>query len=216
MNAKKYIVAGAVLNTVLLGFAVSFSHHRTSETPRVEASLNRAALTGDSGKFGPIVSTVLPAGTDASPIILDLETGRMMPQPAADDLAARGDAIMNWIRSNGLDLSCTIWRGGAACVTHDMTVVPVGQKCWDQSTEQELISNPALTSAAHSPRRLLLTGNDRPNTYIFRTAEGTLGMLRIIGSSQADGGMKVSYKLINPAQSIAAAKSATNSAVVSR
>jgi hypothetical protein len=217
MNAKKYIVAGMVLNTVLLGFAISLSHHRTWETPRGDVIANKLALTGDSGKFGPVIDTVLPPGTDTSPVILDLETGRLMPQPPVDDLSARGEAIMNWIRSNGLDLSCTTWSGGAACVTHDMTILPVNRKCWDQTTEQEIINNPALAPVPHSPRRLLVIGNNHPDTYIVRTAEGTLGMLRIVGWSQADRGVKISYKLINPAQSIAGGKlSDPERAVVSR
>jgi hypothetical protein len=217
MNAKKYIVAGMVLNTVLLGFAISFTHHRTSEAPRGNAVLTRTALTGDSGRFGPVIETVLPPGADTSPVILDLETGRLMPQPPVDDPDAQGQAIMSWIRSNGLDLSCTTWSGGSACVTHDMTIVPVDRKCWEQTTEQEIINNPALASVPHSPRRLLVAGNKQGDTYIFRTAEGTLGMMRIVGWSQADRGVKINYKLINPAQSIVGGKlSDSERAVVSR
>src|SRR5436190_2627858 len=61
MNAKKYLIVGAiVLNTVLLAFAASFSHHRTSETRRCADDLRRTALSGPSGKFGPVIETILP------------------------------------------------------------------------------------------------------------------------------------------------------------
>jgi hypothetical protein len=42
-------------------------------------------------------------------------------------------------------------------------------------------------------------GNNRPDTYIFRTGDGTLGMLRIVGLSQHSQGVKIRYKLLNQA-----------------
>src|SRR5207245_857365 len=99
------------------------------------------------------------------------------------------------------DISCSVWSSGATCITYDMIIVPVETKCWEQTTEQELLGNPALAPVRHSPRRLLVLGHDRPDTYIFRTAEGTLGMLRILGLSQHKQGVKIRYTLINPAKS---------------
>src|SRR5438874_2741815 len=78
-------------------------------------------------------------------------------------------------------------------------------------------SNAALTPVHHSPRRLLVLGNNRPDTYVFRTAEGTLGMLRIVGLDQHRRGVTICYKLVNPAKSIVATRlSGSQPAVVSR
>jgi len=207
MNAKKYLVAAIVLNTVWLAFAAPVCHQLTRETQRGVNDLRAMALTGPGGKFGPAIETVLPgAKTEGPTEILDLETGRTLPQPPFEYFNSRADAIMAWIRSHGLDISCSLWSSGAACVTYDMTLVPVAGKCWEETTEQELLGNPALAPVRHSPRRLLVLGPNRPDTYIFRTAEGTLGMLRIVGLGQDGRGVKIRYKLINPAKSIAAAK----------
>src|SRR5436190_24192582 len=111
---------------------------------------------------------------------------------------------MGWIRANGLDISCNAWSSGAACVTYDMTIVPVEAKCWEATTEQELLGNQALVPIRHSPRRILVVGHNRPDTYAFRTAEGTLGMLRIVGLDQQERGVKICYKLVNPANSVVA------------
>jgi hypothetical protein len=204
MNAKKYLVAAMALNTALLAFAVSVSH-RPSELQRHPDKLGTLALTGPSGKFGPVIETVLPAQTEGPAQILDFETGRALLQPRLDDLNSRADTIMAWIRSNGLDLSCSTWSGGrAACITYDMAILPIETKSWDQTTEQELLANPALAPTPHSPRRLLALGHDKPDTYAFRTAEGTVGILRIVGLDQHERGVKIRYKLIYPAQSIAA------------
>ncbi len=218
MNTKKYLVTAMVLNTVLLAFAVSLGHHPAYETQRGANDLRKTALTGPSGKFGPVIETVLPgAKTESAPEILDLETGRMLHEPPFEYFDSRVDAIMAWPRSHGLDISCSVWSSGATCVTYDMIIVPVEGKCWEETTEQELLRNPALAPVRHSPRRLLVQGNNGPDTYIFRTAEGTLGMLHIVGLDQHGRGVRIRYKLVNPAKSIVATRlSGSQPAVVSR
>jgi len=204
MNAKKYLVAAIILSTVAPAFAASDCQHPACETRRNAKDFNQTALAGP-GKFGPVIETILPdAGTDRSVEMVDLETGRALVQPPIEYFNSRAEAIMGWIRSNGLDISCFLMSGGGACVTYDMTVVPVDGKCWEQTTEQELLANPALAPVRHSPRKLLVVGQNRPDTYIFRTAEGTAGMLRLVGVGQQERGVKVRYKLINPTKSVAA------------
>jgi hypothetical protein len=200
MNAKKYLVAAAiVLSAVLLALAASSFW----QTKPGDHEPGRAALTGPGGKFGPVIETVVPAAkTNGTTDMLDLETGRVQPLPPFEYFNSRADVIMAWIRSNGLDISCSVWPNGAACVTHDMIIVAVDGECWKETTEQELIGNPALASGRHSPRRMLVLGHDRPDTYVFRTGEGTLGMLRIVGLSRHGRGVNICYKLINPAKSL--------------
>jgi len=196
MNAKKYFVAAIVLSAVLLAFATSFS---IWQTKRGDNEHNPTALTGPSGKFGPVIETVLPpAKTNGTTEIFDLETGRVLLQPPFEHFNSRPDAIMGWVRSNGLDISCNVWSTGATCITYDMTVVAVEGKCWEETTEEELVADPALALGRHSPRRLLVLGHNRPDTYMFRTGEGTLGMLRIVGVNQDGSGVKICYRLINP------------------
>lgn len=200
MNKKKYFVAFIALNTVLLALAASFAHQRRAETQPGSNLSKKPALTGSSGKFGPIIETVLPSRTETSVDILDLETGCARRQPSLAHFNSRADALMGWIRSNGLDISASLWPGRAACVTYDMTIVAVEAKCWEQTTEAQLLANPALAPVTHSPRRLLVMDEARPTTYFFRTGEGTLGMLQLVGLSQH--GVKIRYKLINPSKQV--------------
>lgn len=205
MNAKQYLVVAIALNTVSMTFSACMDHQPPSQTREragssdVRSPSSRAA----AAKFGPTMETVLPAATTESTEILDLETGRALPQERFEHFNFRADAIMAWLRSHGLDISCKVWSGGAACITYDMAINPVTGKCWEQITEQELLGNPALAPAPHSPRRLLVLGQNRPDTYVFRTGEGTFGMLQLVGLSQHGQGMKIRYKLINPAKSAA-------------
>jgi|SRR5215813_3882243 len=203
MNAKKYFVAVIVLGTGLLGFGALIW-----QTQHGGNCLSKA-LTGPSGKFGPKVETVLRDANTQSPAnLVDLETGRALVQPSLDRFKYRAEAIVGWIRANGLDISCFVWSGRAACVTYDMTIVAVEGKCWEETSEGQLFDNPALAPGQPSPRRLLVLGPNRPDTFMFRTREGTLGMLRIVGVvglGQHAQGVKICYKLINPAKSLSVA-----------
>jgi hypothetical protein len=199
MNAKKSLIAAIVLSTVLLTVAASFCEHLTRPTQR-----NCTALTGPAGKFGPVIEAIVPAAKSKGVEILDLETGHALLQPSPEYFDSRPDTITAWIRFNRLDISCFVWSCGAACVTYDMTIVPVERKCWEQTSEEALRDNPALAPVPHSPRRLLVLGKDQPDTYIFRTGDGTLGMLRLVDLKVEGRGVKIRYKLINPARSFAA------------
>jgi hypothetical protein len=165
MNAKKYFVASIVLSAVILAFAAA----SVLQTKRGDNKPGAMALTGPCGKFGPVIETVLPAaktkGATDMRDILDLETGRALLQPSFEHFNSRADAIMGWIRANGLDISCHVWASGAACVTYDMTLVAVEGKRWEEITEEELLGNPALAPGQHSPRRQLVLGQNHPDIY---------------------------------------------------
>jgi hypothetical protein len=206
MNGKKCFVAAIVLNTALVAFAACLNH-RLQTLSRDGKGMNEEmamTLSGSGGKFGPIMEMELAAAkSDGLCEISDLETGRTLVQPPAEHFNSNARAIMSWIRSNGLDISCLVWPAGATCVTYDMIVKPVEGKCWEETTEQELLGNPALAPVSHAPRRLLVVGDNLPDTYVFRTGEGTVGMLRIVGLSEHRPGVKIRYKLINRAKSLA-------------
>lgn len=206
MKFKKYFVTAIIVNTLVLVFIACFCRHFLCEAEAGEANdLRMAAIIGPGGKFGPVKEITLPAAETNKPAeIRDLETARTMPEPALEEFKFDAHAIMAWIRSNHLDISCFVWRSGAACVTYDMTVAAVESKCWDTTKEEDLLANPALAPRTHSPRRLLVLGENHPDTYIFRTGEGTLGMLRILGLNQDRSGVKISYKLITPVRSVSA------------
>jgi hypothetical protein len=204
MNAKGNLVSVTVLKSLLLASAACFcGEAQAGETndPTI------AALLSPGGKFGPVVQATLPAADETGyGKILDLESGRALLQPPAEHFNYNAGTIVSWIRSNGLDISCFVWSSGGTCVTYDMNVVAVDSKCWEKTTEKDLLTNPALAPRTHSPRRLLVVGDNRPDTYMFRTAEGTLGMLRIVGLSQDGQGVKICYKLVNPVKSVSVAQ----------
>jgi hypothetical protein len=201
MNANKYFVAAIVSGAVILTFA-SYAFRQRTVDNHERGSM---ALSGSAGRFGPTIETIVPAAKKEGDLeILNLETGRAMLQPPLEHFNSRAEDIMAWVKSNGLDISCSAWSGGGVCVTYNMLVVAVDGKNWDQITEAELAGNPALDAGQNSPRRMLVLGQNRPDTYAFRTCEGTLGMLQL-GLSQNGKTVNIRYKLIHPAESLAVA-----------
>lgn len=196
MKKNKYLVSAILLKAISLTLATSICQLLSSAQAADEPAAG--AMGGPTRKFGPTLEMVLPAAATEQPEILDLETGRLTRQEPLDHFKFRADAIMGWIRTKGLDISCKVWSTGATCVTYDMTTVAVAGKCWDSITEEEILGNPALAAKGHSPRRLLVLGQNRPDTYIFRTGEGTLGILQIVGLSDHGAGVKIRYKMISP------------------
>jgi hypothetical protein len=206
MNRKKLFVTAIAVNTAVLTFAACFYHLVACQAHERGDDLKKTALAGVSGKFGPVIETVLLSGnTNGTTDILDLETGRVLRQESAESFNFRVDAMMAWIRTNGLDISCFVTSSFAACTTYEMNLLPVERKCWDKTTEGELLRNPALAPRTHSPRRQLVLASYRPDTYVFRTGEGTLGMLQFVGLAQDGHGVKIRYKLIAPAKALSAA-----------
>ena len=203
MNANKRFVIVTVPNAMLLLAAVACCYwvgYRWlspggGRMARTEAGAHPAARLQGSNGFGPEVVAVLP-GNEKRPELLDLETGRRLAQPDFERSKLCGAAIMAWIRANGLDISGSIWPGGAACVTYNMRVVPVEAQCWEKTLAEDLLDNPALAPNQPAPRRLLVLGHGRTNTYLFRTGEGTSGMLQIVGLSKDGLGIQIRYRLV--------------------
>lgn len=206
MNRKKFFIAALALNTAALAFSPCFYHLLACQDHESGSGPKQTALSGPSGKFGPVIEAILPtANADGRAQILNLETGHAKLEPGLEEFRFRGDAIMTWIRTNGLDISSKVWSTGATCITYDMVVVPVEGKCWTETTEVDLATNPALAPRRHSPRRQLVVGDKNPSTYMFRTGEGTLGLLQVVGLTPGKQGVKIRYKLINSGAQLAAA-----------
>lgn len=204
-NPNKWLFAAAVV--VLLAAATDLSRSvqrwQTSGAPgqafpehgsHQGVTLTRIAGSGQG--FGPVVEATLPAvGNNGEIQLLDLETGRWLIQPRNDRFNGDPAALVSWIRTNSVHISGRVWSDGSAdCVTYNMTVVAVEPGCWSKAGDLPVI--PVLGPGQHSPRKLLVLGGDHAGTYAFRTDEGTLGMLCLVGLSDDHQGVIIRYKLL--------------------
>lgn len=206
---KKWFLIAAIAGAVILAAIAYFpqkvlrrqpssAHSRATPESGFHPEVTLTRVSGSGQGFGPVVEATLPAErSDGATESLDLETGRWLTVPALERLNEDVGAMIAWIRTNGLNISCRVWSdGSAACVTYNMTVVPVETKCWNEPAADDFPGFPVLAPGEHSPRRLLLLGPGRAETYVFRTDEGTLGMLRLVGLSEDEPLMRIRYKLL--------------------
>ena len=195
-----YLTRGAFPQQALPGEARS--NAETGPRPPIHLVQVADASLG----FGPTLEARLPGlGSDCSTEILNLASGRCLPVPRLEQFNGEPVALVHWIRTNGLNISGQIWSGGpAACVTYNLTLVPLDTKSWDTSVAQEIPSLPFACASQHSPRRLLVLGNNRPEVYAFRTDEGTVGMLRLVGVSDDRQEVIIRYKLVQAPEEAAA------------
>jgi len=209
MHAKQWFLTAAGLGAVLSAATVYAWRKAPSSQPARGAASSVAEVGSHSAVklahsaaarlgFGPEVEATLPAeSSDGQTEILNLETREWFSSPGLKDFNGDARTLMSWIRKNGVNISGRVWPdGGAACVTYNMTVVPVPAKCWEEATAEDLRGIPVPALNQHSPRSLLALETGHPETYLFRTDQGTLGLLRLVGLSEDQRGVQISYKSV--------------------
>lgn len=129
---------------------------------------------------------------------LDLETGRCLTEPELDYFVNRKALRLDWLRTNNLDLLAAVYHDRSYCYfPRHMTVAPVDGKLWEQATPEEIASHPALRSILNPIRSAASPPKGKIATYIFRTEQGTFGILRVLGLDPSQRQLKLHYKLAN-------------------
>ena len=140
--------------------------------PSIERSLNRS---GNKRRY------------------LDLDTGRLFGVPDSIPESMPGPArrarLKTWAKKHGVDLCAADILWG-----FQMVVLPGVRGDWDEVPAPGLLrvmaGKPLQTPAAMPPRTSL------PTTYLFRTREGGIGVLQIVGFTEKHRGYKIRYKML--------------------
>jgi len=156
--------------------------------------------TGKTLAFGPVIELDVP---DLG--LLDLDRGEMMRPPAHLD-GADGEAMVEWTRETGADLAAATepmdgWRG---LVGYDMATGPVSTaETWDQVTANhvaELTGRLREATPAWMPRRTGSLPVVAGSAYAFKTREGGMGILQIVGFTEDPKGVRIRYKMVQRAE----------------
>jgi len=136
------------------------------------------------------------ADTSARPLWLDLETGRCLIDPDRDYIAGGSAVLSEWVRRHGLDVYATVDRDGSFCLyPRYMAVAQVDGKLWQQASLEEIASHPALQSMARPYGRALLFKDRAEGTYLFRTKDGTSGILQVQRTEDSLPELRIRWKL---------------------
>jgi hypothetical protein len=146
--------------------------------------------------FKAVVETVLksPEGGGRVAELLDLDTGRRATNASFGDNDRETHA---WIREHKLDLLGVIEKGEFGVLCMDMVVPPAPNNSFDQLTPQQVLTNWHL--AQGEPNKITALVQEKTDTFFFRTRESGRGVLQMIGAVEEPRGVKIRYKLVDPA-----------------
>jgi hypothetical protein len=212
MKTKILLVLSVGLNVTLLGATVYLSKQipevNYAEADPVFTSLvgsQAPGVTHDSAprqiRYGAVIETSLPVLRDGErPEILDFETGHSLREPGIEFFGHNARANVAWIRANGLDISAIALReGGFMCITYYAAAIPIEAQRWDEPFPVELAAHPDLARFQDAKRNVLLHEPGKSNTFLFRTLEGTTGILELLSISPDRRHVSIRYKLLQPA-----------------
>ncbi len=132
---------------------------------------------------------------------IDLDSGKTFTLPSALVNVSDVNAMMNWIRSNSIDAQCVMTNSVSGIGGVDTTVTETYKTAWDQMSAEEIISDiRRLGSADNKPTftsfLIKAKADDLPKTCLFKTREGRIGILQIIGFTDNPKGINIRYKMV--------------------
>ena len=157
-----------------------------------------APASGGKATLGPVVELTVNDYNVRKDMFVDLDSGRLFTPPA--DLGnIQTEAGARWIRENGIDA-----RGNTSPSLHglegfDMAILPFASERWDGVTAQNIPAEELLSKAQPSTIDRMTGKGDLPVTYLFRTREGGMGILQIVGFAEDPKGVKIRYRLVQGA-----------------
>lgn len=174
----------------VIGRVILSTRARTS--PRVEV----AAPVGDTAGFGPVIERVVNDDSAGRDLAIDFESGKLFSLPPglhADDT----NAFLAWVRSNGIDAIGETSVSIRGLVGVEMIVRPVAGPLWESLAPQAALENDVLKHGTPGMPAFLSAKGELPETYLFKTREGAVGLLQITGFTEKPRGVKLRYKLVN-------------------
>ena len=148
--------------------------------------------------FGPVIERVVRDAVDGPGNFLDLDTGELHTMPSGLATARNShSAQMEWLLSVGIDAFGETDKDVLGLACFDAIVVPVGSESWQGITAGDL--GEAVSGRRTERRALMGAKRVLPATYLFRTREGGMGILQIVGFTEDAPGVKIRYKMLQGA-----------------
>ncbi|MGA2615986.1 MAG: protein kinase [Thermoguttaceae bacterium] len=156
--------------------------------------------------FGPVIERTLNPTDRQHDRFLDLDTGTLYDAPSPQEVNPGNVAdVRAWAAKKGIDLLAEDVPVGI-----DLAIFPrPDSREWDQLPAAGLLD--VMAQATGATPAVLMPGKELPATFYFKTREGHVGVLQIVGfvDDKKPGeprGIKIRYKLVVPAGSPPAEK----------
>jgi serine/threonine protein kinase len=152
-------------------------------------------------EFGPVIERVVKDDGAGSNFFIDLDTGKLLSPPA--DLKLPGadprnqEAFLAWVRESGIDAMGETSLSVKGLVGMELIARPVPGPLWEKLTPQALPADAAFSSQRTAATATHLSAKgELPETFLFKTREGGVGLLQITGFTENPHGVKIRYKLV--------------------
>lgn len=156
-------------------------------------------LCGVVPGFGPVIERIVYQGGSEYECLIDFETGKLfkVPEPLLRYAKGKHEEALEWIKLTGVDAAGDtqgpIESQGLEGFPEDMAalLVPGG---WDASPS---LFVPTMRVFGPSGKARMFAKGDLPATYWFKTGEGNMGVLQILGFTDGEPrGVKIRYKML--------------------
>jgi beta-lactamase regulating signal transducer with metallopeptidase domain/Leucine-rich repeat (LRR) protein len=149
--------------------------------------------------LGPVVERLVGDKPELRDCAIDLDAGVL--HTLDEDLALDDGAVLAWCQANGVDAFGELGTGTRQGLSPvDTAFVPVEPETWDFSPDEVrgTVARAWPLPLARDPRART-SADKTPATFVFRTREGGMGVLQIVGFSEEPKGVRVRYKMVQAA-----------------
>jgi RNA polymerase sigma factor (sigma-70 family) len=142
--------------------------------------------------FAPVIERTVNDDGVGRDECIDFDTGKLHSHPEPFRSRAEGNA---WFASTGADAHGETEEGQTGLFSVGMTILPVDNDSWDADAAR------LMDEIRDAPGAVPVMSGDGPlpQTYLFRTREGAMGICQILEvtrDQQQHGKLKIRYKLI--------------------
>jgi|GEM_PF-3476857 len=157
---------------------------------------------GQQPGFSPVIEiTVNDVVSVRKNSLVDFDTGKLFSLPENffenDETQTTVEKIKEWFIKNGIDVSGATQDTVQGLSCEGMIIAPMNNYYWD-SVQAQFLATFDLWELGKPGSPAYMTAQGRlPVTYIFKTREGGIGILQIIGFNDEPKGVNIRYKMLN-------------------
>ncbi|MEX2388695.1 MAG: hypothetical protein WD534_12525, partial [Phycisphaeraceae bacterium] len=159
-------------------------------------------------QLGPVVEAMIPPRSrregPSREVLLDFESGgiHLLPEHLRDDWVTDERARWQWKRRQEVDVKIDVTSAPNSLVSlsaQDAAMCQVDEVRWQTMTAEQVRSHSELAKLQGGVHPFSVRAHELPRTYLFRTREGSWGLLRLV-EHMGEAGLRIRYRLVQPGQ----------------
>jgi len=145
--------------------------------------------------FGPVVERAITLAPAGSNYVICFKSGEVRTPPRQADGSMMG--IHPWMMDADMDAAAGVLANSSVLSGYDMAAITVPAQCWEELTPVQAARR--LEAETSEAFKIMSYGQAAtlPDTCLFRTRSGVIGLLQVTGRLTDPPGLKVRYKLLD-------------------